>query len=191
MDLVGNVEGCDAIIIDDMVDTGGTLCEAARQLKLAGAARVFAFITHGLLSGPAIERITNSDLELLLTTDSIVPLKKEEAEACSKIKRISIGSLLAKAIKNIQTKSSISALWKVTKSAESSRAGSPTATPMQNPNLINKNSTGETPAGSLTIPSGLAGAGKDSGVTFSSIGKPGDNSLENSVEREIADRAAA
>ena len=57
MDLVGAVEGCDCLIVDDIVDTAGTLCEAAKQLKLAGANRVLAFITHGLFSGPAVGRI--------------------------------------------------------------------------------------------------------------------------------------
>jgi len=94
MDLVGTVEGCDVVIIDDMVDTAGTLCEAAKKLKEAGAVRVYAFITHGLFSGPAIERIGNSELEYLITTNSIIPINNEEMMKCPKIRRVSLGPLL-------------------------------------------------------------------------------------------------
>ena len=79
MDLVGDVAGRDTIIVDDIVDTAGTLCEAAKQLKLNGAKRVFAFITHGLLSGPAVERIGNSVLEELVVTDTLVSRNAEQA----------------------------------------------------------------------------------------------------------------
>lgn len=111
MDLVGSVEGCDCLIVDDIVDTAGTLCEAAKQLVLNGASRVIAFITHGLFSGPAVERITESKLEMVLVTNSIVPMTMKEVERCCKIRRISIGGLLASAICSIQNKQSISALW--------------------------------------------------------------------------------
>jgi len=111
MDLVGAVEGCDCLIIDDIVDTAGTLCEAAKQLRLAGATRVFAFITHGLFSGPAVQRITDSQLECVVVTNSIVGLNHEAVQACPKIKTVSIGGLLAGAIHSIQYKQSISALW--------------------------------------------------------------------------------
>jgi ribose-phosphate pyrophosphokinase len=71
MDLVGSVEGCDAIIVDDMVDTAGTLCKAAEILKGFGARRVFAFCSHGVLSGPAATRIANSVLTELVVLDTI------------------------------------------------------------------------------------------------------------------------
>jgi len=71
MELVGNVEGKVCIIIDDMIDTAGTLCEAARVLKDKGAKQVYAFASHGLFSGPAAERIRDSVLEKVITTDSI------------------------------------------------------------------------------------------------------------------------
>lgn len=71
MDLVGSVAGSDVIIVDDMIDTAGTLCEAARELRKKGARRVFAFATHGLFSGPAIQRIEASPLEEVVVTDSI------------------------------------------------------------------------------------------------------------------------
>ncbi|OXB70815.1 UNVERIFIED_CONTAM: hypothetical protein H355_011102 [Colinus virginianus] len=71
MDLVGSVEGSDVIIVDDMIDTAGTLCEAARELRAKGARRVFAFATHGLFSGPALNRIESSPLEEVVVTDSI------------------------------------------------------------------------------------------------------------------------
>ena len=76
MDLVGSVDGCDAIIVDDMVDTAGTLCKAAEVLKQAGARRVFAFASHGVLSGPAASRISNSVLTELVVLDTI-PLSNE------------------------------------------------------------------------------------------------------------------
>jgi ribose-phosphate pyrophosphokinase len=72
MDLVGSVEGKTCIIIDDMIDTAGTLCEAAKLLKEKGAKKVYAFSTHGLFSGPAADRIAKSDLEKVITTDSLV-----------------------------------------------------------------------------------------------------------------------
>eukprot|EP01037_Dinobryon_pediforme_P040957 gene40957-50414_t len=71
MDLVGSVDGCDAIIVDDMVDTAGTLCKAAEMLKESGARRVFAFCSHGVLSGPAASRIANSVLTELVVLDTI------------------------------------------------------------------------------------------------------------------------
>ncbi|CAD7923696.1 unnamed protein product [Amoebophrya sp. A120] len=113
MDLVGSVEGCDCLIVDDIVDTAGTLCEAAKQLRLNGATRVFAFITHGLFSGPAVQRIQESQLESVVVTNSIVGLNHESVTACPKIKFVCIGGLLANAIHSIQYKKSISALYKL------------------------------------------------------------------------------
>jgi len=110
MDLVGSVEGCDAIIVDDMVDTAGTLCKAAEMLKESGARRVFAFCSHGVLSGPAASRIANSVLTELVVLDTI--LISDAAMATGKITQLSVGPLLAQAIYNIHNKKSISALFK-------------------------------------------------------------------------------
>lgn len=110
MDLVGSVDGCDAIIVDDMVDTAGTLCKAAEVLKEFGARRVFAFCSHGVLSGPAAERISKSCLTELVVLDT-VPLS-EESQMTGKITQLSVGPLLAQAIYNIHNKKSISALFK-------------------------------------------------------------------------------
>jgi ribose-phosphate pyrophosphokinase len=110
MDLVGSVDGCDAIIVDDMVDTAGTLCKAAEVLKEFGARRVFAFCSHGVLSGPAAERISNSVLTELVVLDT-VPLSEASRET-GKITQLSVGPLLAQAIYNIHNKKSISALFK-------------------------------------------------------------------------------
>eukprot|EP01038_Epipyxis_sp_PR26KG_P014249 gene14249-19122_t len=110
MDLVGSVDGCDAIIVDDMVDTAGTLCKAAEELKQRGARRVFAFATHGVLSGPAVSRIANSVLTELVVLDT-VPVT-EAAVATGKITTLSVAPLLAQAIFNIHNKKSLSALFK-------------------------------------------------------------------------------
>lgn len=110
MDLVGSVQGCDAIIVDDMVDTAGTLCKAAEILKEFGARRVFAFCSHGVLSGPAAKRIANSVLTELVVLDT-VPLSAE-SQVTGKITQLSVAPLLAQAIYNIHHKKSISALFK-------------------------------------------------------------------------------
>ena len=110
MDLVGSVEGCDAIIVDDMVDTAGTLCKAADVLKEMGARRVFAFATHGVLSGPASTRIANSVLTELVVLDT-VPLS-EAAQATGKVTQLSVAPLLGQAIYNIHNRKSVSALFK-------------------------------------------------------------------------------
>ena len=110
MDLVGSVAGCDVIIVDDMVDTAGTLCKAAGILKEHGARRVFAFASHGVFSGPAAERISNSVLTELVVLDTI--RLNENALATGKITQLSVGPLLAQAIYNLHNKKSISALFK-------------------------------------------------------------------------------
>jgi len=110
MDLVGSVEGCDVIIVDDMVDTAGTLCEAAKMLKENGAKRVMAFASHGVLSGPAATRIANSVLTELVVLDT-VPLS-DASRATGKITQLSVAGLLAQAIFNIHNKKSVSALFK-------------------------------------------------------------------------------
>ncbi|KAJ1436851.1 phosphoribosyltransferase-like protein [Ochromonadaceae sp. CCMP2298] len=110
MDLVGSVDGCDVILVDDMVDTAGTLCKAVDVLLESGARRVFAFCSHGVLSGPAAQRIADSQLTELVILDTI-PMS-EECKATKKIKQLSVGPLLAQAISNIHNRKSISALFK-------------------------------------------------------------------------------
>ena len=110
MDLVGSVENGDAIIVDDMVDTAGTLCKAADELKKFGARRVYAFASHGVFSGPAPTRIANSALTELVVLDTV---KLNDASAATgKIHQLTVGPLLAQAIYNIHNKKSISALFK-------------------------------------------------------------------------------
>eukprot|EP01054_Gregarina_sp_Poly1_P002654 Gregarina_sp_Poly_1__2653@NODE_1723_length_3462_cov_318_234462_g1128_i0_p2_GENE_NODE_1723_length_3462_cov_318_234462_g1128_i0NODE_1723_length_3462_cov_318_234462_g1128_i0_p2_ORF_typecomplete_len428_score70_80Pribosyltran_N/PF13793_6/4_6e46Pribosyltran_N/PF13793_6/29Pribosyl_synth/PF14572_6/5_1e03Pribosyl_synth/PF14572_6/4_7e03Pribosyl_synth/PF14572_6/1_2e41Pribosyltran/PF00156_27/2_1e03Pribosyltran/PF00156_27/3_3e14UPRTase/PF14681_6/8_2e06Flavodoxin_3/PF12641_7/6e02Flavodoxin_3/PF12641_7/2_5e03F len=105
MELVGQVDGADVIIVDDMIDTAGTLCEAARMLRSHGAKRIFCFATHGLFSGPAIERITKSALEEVVVSDSIK--QSDKVAACPRITQLSIGPLLADAIYHVHKKESI------------------------------------------------------------------------------------
>lgn len=117
MDLVGSVAGRDVIIVDDMIDTAGTLVEAARELKSKGARRVYAFATHGLFSGPAIDRIQKSALEEVVITDTIKA--RPMVTSCKKIKILSISILLADAIRRIHQKESLNDLFNF---ASSSRA---------------------------------------------------------------------
>lgn len=112
MDLVGDVNGRDCIIVDDMIDTAGTLCKAGNELKRWGAGRIFAFATHGLLTGPAVGRIEDSAFEEVIVTNSI-PISEEKKAKCSKIKQISIAGLLAKAIYSVHFKCSISELFRI------------------------------------------------------------------------------
>lgn len=109
MHIIGEVEGLECVIVDDMVDTAGTLTQAARALKEAGAAGVYAAITHPVLSGPAIERIEKSDLQQLVVTDTI-PLH-DGARGCEKIKVMSIANLLGEAIRRITNEESVSSLF--------------------------------------------------------------------------------
>jgi ribose-phosphate pyrophosphokinase len=101
------IEGKDCMIFDDMVDTGGSLCLAAEMLKKKGAKQIYAFITHGILSGEAIKKIEKSELDKLFITDTI-PLK----EKSEKIEIISIARYLAEAIERIHKEKSVSELWK-------------------------------------------------------------------------------
>lgn len=110
MDLVGSVEGADVIIVDDMIDTAGTLCKAAAVLKEHGAARVYAFSSHGLFSGPAATRIANSMLTEVIVLDTVK--LSAAAAATGKITQLSVAPLLATAIYNIHNKKSVSALFK-------------------------------------------------------------------------------
>lgn len=109
MNVIGDVQGKNCLIIDDIVDTGGSLCKTAEALMEKGAKSVSAAITHPVLSGPAIERIQNSVLTELVVTDTI-PLSPA-AKACPKITQLSVGELLAKAIRRIHTSGSISSLF--------------------------------------------------------------------------------
>jgi ribose-phosphate pyrophosphokinase len=109
MNIIGDVEGRSCVIMDDIVDTAGTLTEAAKALKARGAARVIAYCTHPVLSGPAIDRIENSVIDELVVTDSI-PLKPE-AQACKKIRQIGTSELIAETIRRITEDSSVSSLF--------------------------------------------------------------------------------
>lgn len=109
MHIIGQVEGKTAVIVDDMIDTAGTLVAAANSLFEKGANAVYGCATHPVLSGPAIERISNSKLSRVLVTDTI-PLTPE-AELCPKVEVISVAALFAEAIKNINQETSISGLF--------------------------------------------------------------------------------
>jgi ribose-phosphate pyrophosphokinase len=109
MNIIGDVAGRTCVIMDDMVDTANTLCEAASALKERGAVRVLAYCTHPVLSGKAIERITNSVLDELVVTDTI-PLS-EAAKACPKIRQLSVAGLLAETMLRISNEDSVSSLF--------------------------------------------------------------------------------
>jgi len=109
MNVIGDVEGRTCIIIDDMVDTAGTLCQAAGILKEKGAKKVVAYATHAVLSGKSIDNINNSELDELVTTNTI-PLSKDAAN-CSKIRQLSIAPTLAEVIKRISEEESISTIF--------------------------------------------------------------------------------
>ena len=106
MQVIGDVTGADVILVDDIVDTAGTICKAADLLKEKGAKSVRAVCTHGVLSGNALDNVENSALEELIITDSL-PQKK----TISKIKILSVADLLAKAIRKIHDHESISSLF--------------------------------------------------------------------------------
>ena len=109
MNVIGEVSGKTCVLIDDLVDTAGTLCEASRILKERGAVRVVAYITHPVLSGPAVERIEKSELDELVVTDTI-PLS-ETAKACTHIRQLSVAELLAETIRRIGDAESVSSLY--------------------------------------------------------------------------------
>ena len=109
MNIIGEVDGKNCVMIDDMVDTAGTLCHAASALKAEGAATVTAYITHPVLSGPAVDRITESDLDEIVVTDTI-PLS-EAAQACAKIRQLSTAELLAETMRRISDEESVSSLY--------------------------------------------------------------------------------
>ncbi len=109
MNIIGDVEGRTCVLVDDLVDTAGTLCKAAAALKEEGAIKVVAYVTHPVLSGPAIKNISNSVLDELVVTDSI-PLSAA-AQSCPKIRQLSIGGLLAETIRRISAEESVSSLY--------------------------------------------------------------------------------
>lgn len=109
MNIIGDVNGRSCVLVDDMADTAGTLCKAAAALKEHGAIRVVAYVTHPILSGPAITNITHSELDQLVVTDTI-PLSPAAA-ACPKIRQLSIGSLLAETIRRVSAEESVSSLY--------------------------------------------------------------------------------
>jgi len=109
MNIIGEVEGKICVLIDDMVDTAGTLCQAAVALKERGASRVLAYITHPLLSGPAVERVMNSELDELVVTDTI-PLS-QEAQAIGKIRQLGVAELLAETMRRMSLDESVSSLY--------------------------------------------------------------------------------
>jgi ribose-phosphate pyrophosphokinase len=109
MNLIGDVKGRTAIMVDDMVDTAGTLCSAANALKERGATKVVAYCTHAVLSGKALENVRNSELDELVVTDTI-PLS-DEAKSVKKIRQLTIADLLAESIRRVSNEESISALF--------------------------------------------------------------------------------
>jgi ribose-phosphate pyrophosphokinase len=109
MNVIGSVDGKTCVMIDDLVDTAGTLCEAGKILKNRGAVRVVAYITHPVLSGPAVSRIEDSVLDELVVTDTI-PLN-DAAAACTKIRQLSVAELLAETVRRISDAESVSSLY--------------------------------------------------------------------------------
>ena len=109
MNIIGDVTGRTCVIMDDMVDTANTLCEAAAALKAKGAVKVVAYCTHPVLSGPAIERVSASELDELVVTDTI-PLR-EEAANCKKVRQLCVAELMAETIRRISNEDSVSSLF--------------------------------------------------------------------------------
>ncbi|MDP3585422.1 MAG: ribose-phosphate pyrophosphokinase [Thiobacillus sp.] len=109
MHIIGDVKDRTCIIMDDMVDTANTLCEAANALKEHGAKKVMAYCTHAVLSGSAVERVTHSAIDELVVTDTI-PLR-DDARGCAKIRQLSVAELLAETIRRISNEDSVSSLF--------------------------------------------------------------------------------
>jgi len=109
MNIIGDVDGRDCIMVDDIADSAGTLCNAAVALKKNGATSVSAYVTHGVLSNGAVERVTKSELDELVITDSIKPT--EEAKAAKKVRVLTIAPLMAEAIRRISEETSVSSLF--------------------------------------------------------------------------------
>ncbi len=109
MNIIGDVEGRSCVIVDDLVDTAGTLCQAAKALKEHGAARVVAYCTHPVLSGPAVSNISGSELDELVVSNTI-PLRPD-ARACDQIRQLSVAELLAETMRRISAEESVSSLF--------------------------------------------------------------------------------
>jgi ribose-phosphate pyrophosphokinase len=109
MHIIGDVKGRDCIMVDDMIDTGGTLCKAAEALKAQGAKRVFAYATHPVFSGNALENLQNSVIDEVIVTDSI-PLS-DDIRALPKVRQLTLGNMLAEAIRRLSNEESISAMF--------------------------------------------------------------------------------
>jgi ribose-phosphate pyrophosphokinase len=109
MNIIGDVNGKTCVLVDDIVDTAGTLCAAAAALKAQGAQRVIAYCTHPVLSGPAIDNVNKSQLDELVVTDTI-PLS-EAARNCSRIRQLSVAELLAETIRRVAFGESVSSLY--------------------------------------------------------------------------------
>ncbi|OQX42218.1 MAG: ribose-phosphate pyrophosphokinase, partial [Candidatus Sedimenticola endophacoides] len=109
MNIIGDVRGKSCVLIDDMVDTAGTLCKAAAALKEHGAKRVVAYCTHPVLSGPAVSNINQSELDELVVSNTIS--LQPDARACEKIRQISIAELVAETMRRIATGESVSSLF--------------------------------------------------------------------------------
>ncbi len=109
MHIIGDVKGKDCVLLDDMIDTAGTLTNAARALHAEGARKIYAAATHAVLSGPAVNRIVDSPLTEVIVTDTI-PLR-DEAKACSKFRVATVSRLLAEAVRRIHNSDSISSLF--------------------------------------------------------------------------------
>ena len=109
MHVIGEIDGRTCVIMDDMVDTAGTLCKAAEVLKERGATKVMAYCTHPVLSGNAVQKINASVLDELVVTDTIA--LRDDARACSKIRQLSVAELLAETIRRINSEDSVSSLF--------------------------------------------------------------------------------
>lgn len=109
MNIIGDVAGRSCILLDDIIDSGGTLCNAAKALKDKGANDVTAYITHGVLSGPAVERISNSELREVVITDTIKQPKA--VKNCDRIREVSVATLIGEAIRRISNDESVSKLF--------------------------------------------------------------------------------
>jgi len=109
MRIIGDVSGCAAVIVDDLIDTAGTMGRAAQAVMEAGAVRVMAAATHGVLSGPAMERLASSALDTLIITDTIAP--RPEVLSEPRIQVVSVAALMAEAISRIHEEASISSLF--------------------------------------------------------------------------------
>ena len=109
MNIIGDVEGRSCVLVDDLVDTAGTLCRAAQALKEHGAERVVAYCTHPVLSGPAVDNIADSMLDELVVTNTI-PLRPA-ARDCKRIRQLSIGELLAETMRRVSNEESVSSLF--------------------------------------------------------------------------------